>query len=81
MESALLRMARQLDNPTNGEGEASTSAQRIPDIQVTIRSEANLVPFRDLTVSPAVAIVPVPTDPTGQHPHHACSPARYRHQC
>jgi len=51
LESALLRFARQLLHPTNAEGGASTSAQTVPDMQVTIRSGANLVPFRDLTVS------------------------------
>lgn len=51
LESALLRFARQLLHPTSSEGGASTSAQTIPDMQVTIRSGANLVPFRDLNVS------------------------------
>lgn len=50
LESALLRFARQLLHPTNAEGGASTSTQTIPDMQVTIRSGANLVPFRELNV-------------------------------
>jgi hypothetical protein len=55
LESALLRFARQLLHPTNAEGGASTSAQTVPDMQVTVRSGANLVPFRDLTVCLSIA--------------------------
>jgi hypothetical protein len=59
LESALLRFARQMKNPSNPNAtsnpdDASGSAPAkgpIKDMQALIRSGANLVPFRDLTVS------------------------------
>jgi DNA replication licensing factor MCM5 len=51
LESALLRLARALLHPT-GEGGPSTGGEEsVPDMQVTLRSGANLLQFRELTVS------------------------------
>lgn len=49
----MLRVARALLHPTNDESGASTSAasEAVPDMQVTLRSGMNLLPFRDLNVS------------------------------
>lgn len=51
VESALLRLARQLLNPTGAEtGGSSSAVEMVPVMQVTIRSGMNLLQFRDLTV-------------------------------
>ena len=50
LESALLRLARMLLHPTNGEAGPSSDAEHgIPDMQVTIKSGMNLLQFRELS--------------------------------
>ncbi|WWD16187.1 hypothetical protein CI109_100612 [Kwoniella shandongensis] len=64
LESALLRLARLLLHPTNDgtqAGQSSTAAlEAIPDMQVTIKSEMNLLKFRDLTANTLTTLVRLP---------------------
>lgn len=50
LESAVLRLARQLakpaDNPT-----AEAAVEAVPEMQVTLKSQMNMLQFRELTVS------------------------------
>ena len=72
LESALLRFARQMKNPSNPNATAtddpSGSEPRkgpIKDMQALIKSGANLVPFRELTVR-AFLIMPSPAGKGGR---------------
>ncbi|WWD01094.1 hypothetical protein V866_008032 [Kwoniella sp. B9012] len=67
LESALLRLARQLLHPTHdqtqtqGQGQSSTPAvDSIPDMQVTIRSGMNLLQFRELNANTLTTLVRLP---------------------
>ncbi|KAI9637977.1 MCM2/3/5 family-domain-containing protein [Dioszegia hungarica] len=61
VESALLRLARQLLNPTGAEtGGSSSAVEMVPDMQVTIRSGMNLLQFRDLTANTLTTLVRLP---------------------
>lgn len=61
LESALLRLARLLLHPTNGEaGPSSDAEQSVPDMQVTIRSGMNLLQFRELSANTLTTLVRLP---------------------
>ena len=50
LESAVLRLARQLVNPADEPG-SSTAVEAVPEMQVTLRSGMNMLQFRELSVS------------------------------
>jgi hypothetical protein len=57
-----LRLARALLHPAGDSGPSSAAEESVPDMQVTLRSGANLLQFRELTVSPVVGMLHVNID-------------------